>query len=322
MKLNLSSSKKFTVAILVVISIVAVSGVVFRESSSVPDRLEKDVQHLAGKIVNRNLKSPKKYKETLQFIRNRWEKQGYKVKSEDVPTENDGTGKNLYIEIKGSSPQAKWLIVGAHFDTHFDTPGADDNASGVAGLLELSRRLQKSKPKNHLRLIAFTNEEPPYFQNKQMGSVVSAKNTKSRNEKVIGMISLESIGYFSDAPGSQQIPKILQGQFPTKANYIALIGNVKSTKFLQESKAALTDKPPIPFRVLPAIESIVPAAGYSDHWSFWKIGVPAYMVTDTAMFRNPNYHESTDTPETLDYKRMAKVVDAVELIINKFTGIK
>ena len=293
------------------------------KENPVVTRLVNDVEHLAGKIVTRNLRSKQKYKETLEFIRKRWEHLGYKVKSESVPTpvNKHGTGSNLYIEIKGSKKDAKWFIVGAHFDTAHGTPGADDNASGVAGLLELSRRLAKTKPENHIRLIAFTNEEPPYFHKADMGSLVHAKNAKARNEKIIGMISLECIGYFSDAPNSQKIPEILEGKFPAIGNYIAFIGNVGSTQFINQSKAALTDKPPIPVEVLAGFE-LLNVVGFSDHWSFWKIKVPAFMVTDTAMFRNPHYHKSSDTPDTLDYPRMAKVVDAVEMIIKKFAEIK
>ena len=224
---------------------------------------------------------------------------------------------NLIMEIPGATSEV--VIIGAHYDSVDESPGADDNASGVAGLLALARRFAGAKPARTLRFIAFAREEPPYFQTRDMGSWQYAKRCRERNERVVAMLSLEMLGYFDDHPGSQQYPPPLAALYPDSGNFIGFAGNIASrnliarcTRLYRESTSTV----PAESAVLP---EIIPQTGWSDQWSFWQFGYPALMVTDTALYRNPHYHTFSDTPETLDYGRMAAVVEGLAHVVAELT---
>ena len=208
---------------------------------------------------------------------------------------------NIQAERKGNS---EIVVVGAHYDSIPLTPGADDNASGVAILIELAKRLQPCA--RTVRFVAFTNEEPYYFQTEEMGSLVYARRCRERKENIAAMISLETLGYYKDEPGSQKYPFPLGLLYPSTGNFVGFVGNPTSRWLAHQCIGTFRKDTPFPSEGACLPEQI-PGVGWSDHWSFWQVGYPAVMVTDTAPFRNPNYHQTTDLPDTLDYQRMARV---------------
>ncbi len=220
-----------------------------------------------------------------------------------------GTYHNIIGEVEGTLPgKDGMLIIGAHYDTDTATPGADDNASGVAALLELARLAVESPPERTVRFAAFTLEEPPAFMTRSMGSYVYARSVRDEAVNVLGMISLEMVGFYSDEEGSQYYPASLFRLFyPKRGNFIAFVGNISSRPFTLRMKRLFRAASSVPVESLNAV-SIIPGVNFSDHRNFWKFGYPAFMITDTAFYRNPNYHASSDRAGTLDYDRMTAVV--------------
>ena len=205
------------------------------------------------------------------------------------------------------------LVVGAHYDVCGEQPGADDNASAVAGLLELARLFSRYGPEmtHRLELALWPLEEPPNFRTPAMGSAVHASSLAHREADVRGMICLEMLGYFSDEPGSQSYPAPGMGLlYPSRGNFISVVGNVSSWGFPRSVKGRMAGATELPVRSINA-PALVPGVDFSDHLNFWKHGWNAAMITDTAFFRNPNYHLVSDTPDTLDYERMAQVCTGV-----------
>ncbi len=222
------------------------------------------------------------------------------------------TYHNIITEIQGSDPgQDSMLIVGAHYDSSEGTPGADDNASAVAALLELAR-LTKEKPlRRTVRYVAYCLEEPPAYMTHHMGSYVHAESLYKEGAKVFGMISLEMLGYYSDEEGSQYYPSSLFKPFyPNIGNFIAFVGNFSSRYFSSSIKSAFTSVSSFPVESLNGF-SIIPGVDFSDHRNYWKFGYPGFMITDTAFYRNPNYHDSGDLPDTLDYDRLEQLTKAL-----------
>ena len=233
---------------------------------------------------------------------------------------------NIAVEIPGTAPE-ELVVIGAHYDSHCGssgphTPGADDNASGVAALLELARRFdarQRAEPDllgRSVRFVAFTNEEPPTFQTGAMGSLLYAQQSRERGERIHAMLSLEMLGYYSDDPGSQQVPSglgRLLSTLPERGDFLAFVGNLASRQLMADAVEAFRRGTSLPADGVAA--PLIPQLGWSDHWAFWKQGYPAVMVTDTAMLRNPHYHAASDTWDTLDYHRMAQAVDGLEEVI-------
>ena len=207
-------------------------------------------------------------------------------------------------------------ILGAHYDSAPGTPGADDNISAVAILLETARLLMESEnPPRNIRFVAYTNEEPPHFTNESMGSRVHAQSCRKNGDNIQGMICLESLGYFTDKPGSQELPTLYgmpeetlaftrsRGIDPTIGNYIAVVGDEQSASFLARFDDAFSRHP------IPTLPLVMPEMRLSDQLCYWDEGYPAIMLTDTALFRNPNYHKHTDTVETLDFQAMASITE-------------
>ena len=205
------------------------------------------------------------------------------------------------------------VVVGAHYDSHFETPGADDNASGSAVTLELARFMVGKKPQKTIRFIFFANEEPPYFRTEFMGSDVAAESAKIEG-KVELMYSMEMLGYFDDTPGSQKYPPVLDWFYPDTGNFIAFVGNIDHRGPTTDAVAAFRENATIPAYGF-AGPSWVKGIDFSDHMPFWNRDIPAVMVTDTSFFRNPHYHELTDTPDTLDYERMGRIVESFATLL-------
>jgi Zn-dependent M28 family amino/carboxypeptidase len=207
------------------------------------------------------------------------------------------------------------IVVGAHYDTFMDYPGADDNASGVAGLLELARMLGQAPPSLRVELVAFTLEEPPFFRTDAQGSAVHAESLRAKDVRVRAMLNLEMIGCFSDAPGSQAFPlPLLKLWYPDTGNFIVVVGQLGRGALVRDVKRAMRGASDLPVHSINA-PAFIPGVDFSDHLSYWERGYPAVMITDTAFYRNPRYHTAQDTPATLDYARMAKVTDGVHAAV-------
>jgi Zn-dependent M28 family amino/carboxypeptidase len=221
------------------------------------------------------------------------------------------------VEPAGSAAaRAETLVVGAHYDSCFDAPGANDNGTGVAAVLELARLLAdlRGEAALRVRLALFVNEEPPFFKTELMGSLVYAKRLAASGEPVLGMLSLETIGFYSDEEGSQRYPWPLGLLYPGRGDFVAFVGLVSSRAFVRRAVAAFRASAPFPSQGGTA-PGLIPGIDWSDHWSFGRVGIPALMVTDTALFRYPHYHSAADTPDKVDYERLARVVSGLERVV-------
>jgi Zn-dependent M28 family amino/carboxypeptidase len=210
------------------------------------------------------------------------------------------------------------IIVGAHYDSVLGSPGANDNGSGVASLLEISRLLAGKKPARTVRLVAFTNEEPPWLD---MGSRVYASRSRGRKENIVGMLSLETMGYYSEAPNSQEYPFPFSFFYPHTANFIGFVGNIRSRHLVRLSLATFRNTTQFPSEGT-AAPGWITGIGWSDHWSFWREGFRAIMVTDTAFFRYDPYHTRKDTPEKIDYDRLARVTKGLAEVVVELANTK
>jgi Zn-dependent M28 family amino/carboxypeptidase len=215
--------------------------------------------------------------------------------------------RNIEVEVGGGARASEVVVVGAHYDSVAGAPGANDNGSGVAAMLELARLLKGSGPARTLRFVAFVNEEPPFYHSDAMGSRQYALRSRERGENIVAMFSLETIGYYSDQAGSQRYPFPLGFFYPSTANFVAFVSNLSSRALLHEALPAFRRHAGIPSEGV-AAPAWVPGVDWSDHWSFWQEGWPALMVTDTAPYRYPHYHTARDTPDKVDYERLARVV--------------
>lgn len=289
------------------------------------ERLRRHVDTLAGLIGPRCDRRPSTIEAAIAYIEREWSLMGQTIARETYPTPA-GHAENLIVEWKGTRRPNEVVIVGAHYDTVPQTPGADDNASAVAVMLEATRLLVDSgrTPKRTLRLIAFANEEPPHFDQETMGSQVHARGCRERGEHVRGMVSLEMLGYFSENPGSQTypsaLPRALTMALPSRANFVGMVSDPRSARFLFRFHRGFKRATKLRAIAVP-LPKLVREIRLSDHGPFWDEGFCAMMVTDTSFFRNSHYHMPTDTPDTLDYERMAQVTQGVAGGIAAVAGI-
>jgi Zn-dependent M28 family amino/carboxypeptidase len=273
-----------------------------------PGRLRTHVETISGDLGPRDLGHPEGLDRVAGYVHAQLRKVTEDVSDQPYQVRG-GTYRNVIARFGPDT--AERIVVGAHYDTAGPLPGADDNASGVAGVLELARLLAERAPPLRVELVAFTLEEAPAFASAEMGSAVHAASLAREKARVRLMISLEMIGYFSDAPGSQQFPAPgLSLLYPTTGNFIAVVGKLGQGAVTGAVKGAMAAATELPVESINA-PRLLPGVDLSDHRSYWEHGWNAVMVTDTAFFRNPNYHAATDTPETLDYSRMADVVVGV-----------
>jgi hypothetical protein len=279
--------------------------------------LKADVEHLSGKIGERNATKKWELADTADWLVGELEHAGYPVERQGY--EAGGiAAQNLIVDVGGRIQRDTLVVIGAHYDSAEGSPGADDNASGVAALLALARRFRNTKPARTLRFAFFSLEEPPYFQTQHMGSQVFAKSAAARGDKIAMMLSIESIGYYSQAPGSQHYPEAISATHPTTADFLAVVGNPESGALVDGVVTTLRERGSLPVEGATLSEDV---AGWSDHWSFWQIGVSAAMITDTAPFRNPHYHRASDTIDRLDFERMARAVAGLEHVVAELTGV-
>jgi hypothetical protein len=270
------------------------------------DNLKVHVEKLAGEIGERNMQHYDGLNRAADYIRQTLEQREYTV-SEDTYQVSGRTVRILYTEIPGAKNKVQPFVIGAHYDSVAGSPGANDNASGVAAVLELARILKNDTPNHSILLAFFPNEEPPYFQTREMGSLVFAHGFHRDYLQFSGMMSIETIGYYSDEPNSQQYPSFIKSLYPSTGNFIGIVGNTKSRGLVNKAVAEFRLKTRFPCEGA-SLPGFIDGVGWSDHWSFWQVGTPAIMVTDTAVFRYPYYHKPEDTPDKLDYDRMARVV--------------
>jgi Zn-dependent M28 family amino/carboxypeptidase len=282
-----------------------------------PSYLRLVVNKLSREIGFRTYQDHDRLDKTEQYISGELTTFGYQVSRQSFKFAGN-TYQNVIAELTGRTSPEKVLVVGAHYDTVRTTPGADDNASGVAGLLGMAKLLAGRPPGKTVRFVAFALEEPPAYRTKNMGSYHYAAGLKKDREQVEGMVCLEMIGFFSDRPGSQHYPiPFMKLRFPNSGNYIAMVGNRKSKTFTMQIAQGFRKATDLPLVTLNA-PAIVVGIDFSDHWSFGKFGYPAFMVTDTAFYRNPNYHSPADLPDTLDYSRMAQVVEGLTAALEEW----
>lgn len=277
-----------------------------------PAELRRDVEALA---FERNLSKPNELERAALYLEGELKRAGYRPTRQTYHVGGQSCS-NLIAERKGAAPV---VLVGAHYDSVKGCPGADDNATGCAAVLALARRFPSpwDPRRATLRFVFFVNEEPPFFQQEgKMGSMVYAAACP---DPIKAMLSLETLGFYSDRPNSQKIPEgVARQPGDDVGNFVALVGHPESKRLAETVVAAWSS--PVRLQVVVASDEH-DGVGWSDHWSFWRKGNPALMVTDTALYRNPAYHTREDTPEKLDYRRFSQVVDGLATVVSHLTKL-
>jgi hypothetical protein len=282
------------------------------------DRLRRHVGRLAGEIGERNLFRPAALEAAAGHVEASLRELGDRVVSEAFMAEGHSV-RTVLAERPGTGPRREIVLVGAHYDSVLGSPGANDNATGVAALLELARLLAGAGRERTLRFVAFVNEEPPFYLGEAMGSLHHARRAREGGDAIVAMFSLETIGYYSDAPGSQSYPFPLSVFYPSTGNFIGFVGNMRSRGLVRSAIGSFRRHTAFPSEGA-ALPAVIPGVGWSDHWSFWQAGYPALMVTDTALYRYPAYHAADDTPEKVDYERTARVVAGLARVLGDLAG--
>ncbi|MCG3146968.1 MAG: hypothetical protein PCFJNLEI_00404 [Verrucomicrobiae bacterium] len=281
-----------------------------RPAMSVPGisaaNLSRHVHAIAS--VEHNVTIPQELMKAADYIESEWRAQGHRV-NRQMYRVNAVECSNLEIVFPGRTRANEIIVVGAHYDSVEGSPGANDNGSGTAALLELSRHFKGAA--RTVRFVAFVNEEPPYFQTELMGSRVYAKACRERGDDIRAMISLETMGYFSDEPGSQKFPSALFKLFyPSRGNFIGFVGNWSSRRIIRQAAAGFRGASDFPLECCATFGGLA-GIGWSDHGSFWHEGYPAFQITDTAPFRYPYYHTPADTPDKVNYEKLTRVTEGV-----------
>jgi hypothetical protein len=266
-----------------------------------------------------NVYKPPMLEQGAQYIENALDRAGYLPLGAQRFTVGDAPVRNIEAELKGGALASEIVVVGAHYDSVVGAPGANDNGSGVAALLELARLARGSRPARTLRFVAFVNEEPPFFKSEAMGSLRYARRSRERRENIVAMVSLETIGYYSDQAGSQRYPFPLGFFYPRTGNFLAFVSDLGSRALMHEAIAAFRRHARFPSEGV-AAPAFIPGVDWSDHWAFREVAYPALMVTDTAPYRYPHYHTAADTPDKLDYERLARVVTGLHGMLSALAG--
>ncbi|MEW8627470.1 MAG: M28 family peptidase [Candidatus Thiodiazotropha sp.] len=288
------------------------------EEIELRDRLKEHVEILGGSIGERNVWHYDELEAAANYIRDRFLQYGY---TPEIQLFNSG-GKmvrNIAVELPGEEFPEEIVVIGAHYDSVLGSPGANDNGTGVAAVLELARLFKDRNLNRTVRFVAFANEEPPFFYSNEMGSQIYAARSRQREERIVAMLSLETIGYYSDVPGSQRYPLPFSLFYPDIGNFIGFVGNLSSRKLVRRSIDTFRRTTPFPSEGV-AAPGWITGIGWSDHQSFWQADYDAIMVTDTALFRYAHYHTSTDTPDKIDYTRTARVVNGLSQVVTGLTN--
>lgn len=284
------------------------------------DIIRSHIKALAGDIGERNVFHPQALRRAAAYIEQTWQKQGYRVARQEYQTKGE-TIANLEVSHAGTDPAAGIVLVGAHYDSVVGSPGANDNGTGVAALLEIARQLTTRKLCRTVHLVAFVNEEPPFFKTASMGSQVYAKMARTRGDDIRAMLCLETIGYFSDAPDSQHYPPLFNLFYPERGNFIGFVSDFRSRPLLKQTVAAFRAASDFPLEYVSTF-AFIPGVDWSDHWSFWREGIPAVMVTDTAPYRYPYYHTPLDTVDKVSYPELARVTEGLLAVVTALAQCK
>lgn len=275
-------------------------------------RLKAHVSTLCGTFHPRDSQHPETLVKCADYIARHFAKAGAVVDVQEFDV--DGRQYRNVIGRFGVGMGTK-VVVGAHYDTCGDTPGADDNASGIAALIELAYLTGKNAPGREVELVAYVLEEPPYFRTRFMGSAIHAKSIADAKARVAGVIVLEMVGCFKDELGSQAYPSVLMRLvYPNRGNFVAVVGRWDQGDWIKAVKRGMQGTTDLPIYSIRA-PSVIPGIDYSDHLNYWPYGIKAVMITDTSFYRNRTYHTSDDTPDQLDYRRMSQVVVAVSEVM-------
>lgn len=292
------------------------------------NRLKEHVEMLAGTIGARSLsRAPQGLELAATYVDKTFKQLGYEPESQEYTVDSvkvkdvedyardhgkdvavfGKTVRNIIATLQGTTKPNEIIVIGAHYDSVFDSPGANDNATGVACLCELARALAQEKVARTIRFVAFTNEEPPFFASTDMGSTRYANLCASRKENIVAMLSLETMGFYTDKPNTQKYPAMLGSIYPTTGNFIAFVGNVNSSDLVRKCVGGFRKSVEFPAEGLAAPDA-VPGINFSDQQGFWQNGYPALMVTDTAFLRYEHYHTRFDTPDQVDYDKLSRVM--------------
>jgi Peptidase family M28 len=288
------------------------------EESDLRDRLSAEVSHLSVQIGDRNLLLPQSLHAAQDYLASCLREQSYTVVEHPYSLDGEKVS-NLEATLAGTDGTLGQVIVGAHYDSVAGTVGANDNGTGVAAVLEIARLMRKQRVRRTVRFVLFANEEPPYFQTAQMGSRVYAHELRQKGVPVSAMLSLETIGFYSDEPGSQKYPPVLNLFYPSKGNFIAFVGNTASRGLVRESVLDFREFTRFPSEGIAAPDDYL-GIGWSDQWSFWQEGYPGMMVTDTAPFRYPYYHTAKDTVDKVNFNRTARVVEGIHRLVEELAN--
>jgi hypothetical protein len=275
-------------------------------------------QHVAAIAAHEhNLDHPAELEKAARYIESTLKGFGYTVGRQEFLADSQAV-RNIDVTIEPSAEKSdpEVVVVGAHYDSVSGSPGANDNASGAAAVIELARLLRdlKGQSGKRIRLVLFVNEEPPYFRTEAMGSLHYARALAARNERVVAMYSLETIGFYSSEPKSQIYPAPFGMLFPDRGDFVAFVGMLNSRPLLQQTMRSFRSHTPFP-TIGGVAPGFIPGIAWSDHWAFAAHGFQAVMVTDTALFRYPHYHQPTDTPDKVDTESLARVVKGMERVI-------
>jgi hypothetical protein len=282
------------------------------EERDMVGRLRATVQHFAVEIGERNVGQSWNLASATDDLATSLEKIGYDVQRQGIVA-GDAVVQNIVVHVAGGEHGGEAIVVGAHFDTFAGTPGADDDASGVAAVMELARTFQAKRGKRAVYFAFFVNSEAPYLKTDQMGSLVYAKWLKGQGMEVRGMLDLNGLGAYSDAPPARPYPQGFEPPYPSTSNFVAILGNEASRSLLEQVTTAMQRGS------VPVVSNVVAEdhllAGESDQWAFWKLGFPALLVTDVASYRYASHRQKTDLPDKLDFERMARVVSALKTTV-------
>ena len=280
-------------------------------------RLRAYVEMLAATIGERHLWKYEALERAAHYISTQLTASGYTPRRQTFELAKLPLS-NVEAVLEGTARADELVVAGAHYDSVVGCPGANDNASGVATVLELAHRFSGRRQARTICFVAFVNEEPPFFQTVHMGSAVYATAARARGDRVVGMLSLETMGYYSDEPGSQRYPAPMALLYPDVGNFIGFVANIGSARLLLQARRAFKQRTSFPLQSA-AVPAAIPGVAWSDHWAFWQAGYAAMMVTDTAPFRYPWYHAAGDTPDKIDYERLAHVIDGLEAVIESIS---
>ncbi len=281
-------------------------------------RLLRHVEVLAEQIGERHMWRGDTLDRAARYIEETLEGSGYRVGSSAYQALH-ATVRSLFVEVTGSSRPGEVVLVGAHYDSVVGCPGANDNGTGVAAVLELARLLHGEVFERTVRFVAFPNEEPPFYFTRTMGSRVYARECRERGDRIVAMLSLETIGCYTDAKWSQHYPLPFGLFYPHTGNFIGFVGNLRSRRLVRRCVGAFRRHTSFPAEGV-AAPGYLPGIFWSDHWSFWREGYRAVMVTDTAPFRYRQYHTPHDTTDKIDFDRTARVVAGLGHVVAHLAG--